>query len=245
MTILLLLLIGFAASFIGTLAGSGGLIGMPSMLLIGVPIHSAIAAAKFSNIFSSFSSFLFLLKNKNITIKEVSKTAPFGLAGGISGGMMANAINEDTMTIIAVVLLSFALIMALMKKPSEAETGNPGINWPVYPALFGIGAYDGMFGPGQATLLMHTFIHSGFTYIKAMAFTRFQTFISCFGSFFSFLAAGNFDLQTAVFLASGSFLGAQTAVRLAGRISPIYLKRMLHLVTILLIIQLTYRLIVH
>ncbi|MGW6297427.1 hypothetical protein [Peribacillus butanolivorans] len=33
-TIILLLIISFAASFIGTLAGSGGLIGIPSLLLI-------------------------------------------------------------------------------------------------------------------------------------------------------------------------------------------------------------------
>ncbi|MET3317005.1 UNVERIFIED_ORG: hypothetical protein ABIC97_000089 [Peribacillus simplex] len=34
MTIILLLIISFSASFIGTLTGSDGLIGMPSLLLI-------------------------------------------------------------------------------------------------------------------------------------------------------------------------------------------------------------------
>jgi len=61
-----LIFIGFFTTFVGTLAGGGGLIGLPSMLLIGIPIHQAIATAKFANIFSSFSTFVVLLKNKNI-----------------------------------------------------------------------------------------------------------------------------------------------------------------------------------
>ncbi|MEW5592346.1 hypothetical protein ABGT24_02115 [Peribacillus frigoritolerans] len=41
------------------MAGSGGLIGMPSLLLIGLPIHQVIGSVKFPNMFSSFSSFIF------------------------------------------------------------------------------------------------------------------------------------------------------------------------------------------
>ncbi|MGM0826988.1 MAG: hypothetical protein ACQEU4_02085 [Bacillota bacterium] len=38
---------GLVVALIGTLAGSGGLIGMPVMLLLGLPIHTAIATSKF------------------------------------------------------------------------------------------------------------------------------------------------------------------------------------------------------
>ncbi|MFF2499379.1 MULTISPECIES: hypothetical protein [Peribacillus] len=42
------------------MAGSGGLIGMPSLLLlIGLPIHQIIGSVKFSNMFSSFSSLIY------------------------------------------------------------------------------------------------------------------------------------------------------------------------------------------
>ncbi|WP_260284148.1 hypothetical protein [Peribacillus aracenensis] len=47
MTIILLLVISFAASSVGTSAGSGGLIGMPFLLLIGLPIHQVIGSVKF------------------------------------------------------------------------------------------------------------------------------------------------------------------------------------------------------
>jgi uncharacterized membrane protein YfcA len=84
--LLLLFLIGFIGTFIGTLAGSGGLISMPCMLLIGIPIHSAIAATKFSNTFSSFSSFFVLLKQKKIDWKTALSLSPLGIAGGMNLG---------------------------------------------------------------------------------------------------------------------------------------------------------------
>ncbi|MFD9624496.1 TSUP family transporter [Peribacillus muralis] len=60
-----MLVISFAASFVGTLAGSGGLIGMPSLLLLGFPIHQVIGSVKFFNMFSSFSSFYILMKKNS------------------------------------------------------------------------------------------------------------------------------------------------------------------------------------
>jgi uncharacterized membrane protein YfcA len=217
---------------------------MPSMLLIGMPIHQAIAAAKFANIFSSFSSFIVLLKDKTISFKSVIKIMPVALLGGTTGGIIANLISEQIMTMIAVILLTFALLLTLIKKPKEVNQENTNLPKSVYPILFGIGVYDGMFGPGQATLLMYTYLHKGFSYLKALAYSRFQTFISCFGSIFSYVAAGNFNIEASLFYVIGSVLGAQVAVRIVHRISAVHLKRLLNVITVILIVQLSLRVII-
>lgn len=242
MTEALLILIGFTASFIGTLAGSGGMIGMPAMLLLGFPIHSVIATAKFSNIFASFSSFFVLIKQKELTLFDVSALIPFALLGGLIGGLLANSLTENTMNVIAVLLLVSAFLLNILKKPQVKESPSWSLPKKTYPVLFGISVYDGMFGPGQATLLMYTFLHSGAAYLKSLALTRFQTFISCLAAFITYLAAGNFMWEMAVFYALGSLGGAQAAIFAARRISTAYLHLILQSVTILLIIQLMYRL---
>jgi uncharacterized protein len=241
MTALLLILIGFTATFIGTLTGSGGLIGMPSMLLIGIPIHSVIATAKFSNMFSSFSSFYTLVKQKELTWKNVSNLIPFALFGGFAGGLLANSFTENTMNMMAIILLSSAFIISLLKKPIPSGKGIWKLPKKSYPSLMGISVYDGMFGPGQATLLMYTFLQNGATYLQALAFTRFQTFISCAAAFATYLYAGNFKWDTAIYYAIGALAGAQLAVRAAKHISANHLKRILRIVTIALIVQLLYR----
>ncbi|MFS0861304.1 sulfite exporter TauE/SafE family protein [Fredinandcohnia sp. 179-A 10B2 NHS] len=237
-------IIGFIGTFIGTLAGGGGLITLPAMLVTGVPIHSAIAANKFSNIFSSFSSFFVLLRDKKIKLKQALIVAPFSLLGGISGGLFATSLSENSMTIIAICLLSVALILNFIKKnPKERNENVDKVPKKVVPYLYGIGVYDGMFGPGQGTLLMYSFLHHGFSYISAIAFTRFQTFLSCLGAFLIFFTSGHLNWNVTVYLAIGSILGAQLSVRFAQKISAKHLQFILRIVTVMLILQLSYRII--
>jgi uncharacterized protein len=241
MEFLFLIIIGFAASFIGTIGGGGGLIGMPAMLIIGIPIHQAIAAAKFSNMFSSFSSFFVLLRHGKIQWKKTVCLIPISLAGGITGGMLATSIPEKAMTLIAIVLLSFALTLQLVKK--QKSNGQTVTAFPkkLYPLLYSIGIYDGMFGPGQAVLSMYAYLRSGFEYLSAVAFTRFQTFLSCCGAFFTYAASGHFNWKVAAFLAAGSIIGAQASVRIANKLEKRHLQKILNTVTLLLIFQLVIK----
>ncbi|WP_409253533.1 sulfite exporter TauE/SafE family protein [Bacillus sp. SCS-153A] len=162
---IILLATGFFTSLIGTVAGSGGLIGMPVMLLAGLPVHSAIAVAKFSNTLSSFSSFSYLLKKKEIKWREALSILPFAFGGGLAGGITAGLLRERVMEFIAVFLLTSAFFISFVRKPSESadnpSTGLRGIG----PSLTAIGFYDGMFGPGQATMLMHTFLYKALFYL--------------------------------------------------------------------------------
>jgi uncharacterized protein len=242
---ILLIFVGFIATFIGTLAGGGGMISLPAMLVIGVPIHSAIAANKFSNTFSSFSSFIVLLKEKKINFTSALIIAPFSLIGGITGGAIASSLSQKYLTLFAILLLSFALLLSLKKKPKTTE-GNTTKKIPkrLLPYLYGVGIYDGMFGPGQATLSMFTYLHHGFSFMASMAFTRFQTFLSCLGAVLMYVSSGHFELKVALFLGIGSIIGAQVSVRIANNLPTRHLQMILRIVTVLLIFYLLIKFIV-
>ncbi|KAA0548117.1 sulfite exporter TauE/SafE family protein [Bacillus sp. BGMRC 2118] len=242
MDYILLVFIGFVGTFIGTIAGGGGIISLPSMLLIGVPIHSAIAANKFSNTISSFSSFFVLLRQKKIRVKTALLVSPVAIAGGMTGGLVATALSEKLMTSVAILLLGVALLVSFLKKPKEELDTVEKVPLKVYPLLYTIGIYDGMFGPGQGTLQMYTYLQNGFSYLTSIALTRFVTFLSCFSAFITYLFNGHFKWEIAVFLSIGSFLGAQVALRVAGKLSKELLNGILKTITILLIIQLTINL---
>jgi uncharacterized membrane protein YfcA len=105
MDLILLYVIGVVATTIGTLAGGGGFINLPTMLLLGMPIHSAIGANKVSNTVSSFSSFFTLYKRKQISFKESYWIIPFSLIGGLTGGWIASLLSSKYLFIVAIVLL--------------------------------------------------------------------------------------------------------------------------------------------
>lgn len=238
---IILFFIGFVATFIGTLAGSGGLINLPAMLLVGVPIHSAIASNKFSNTLSSFSSFFVLLRKKQVDFKSAFKIAVFSFFGGIVGALIASSLSGQVMLTVGICLLIFAFVLSFIRKPSEREKNNNSVsNW-TYPSMFGIGIYDGMFGPGQATFQMHLFYHQGINYLRTIAYTRFNTFLSCLGAFISYYFAGLIRWDVAIPLSLGALIGAQIAVRLAGKFSKKAVKLILRSITILLLIQLIYQ----
>jgi uncharacterized protein len=236
----LLFLTGMIVAFVGTLAGSGGLIGMPMMLLLGIPVHTSIATAKFSNIISSSSSFVYLLKDRKVTLKECTPIIPLAVTGGIAGAFLSDKINPTVLEWMAFFFLMLALLISLLKGIKPQST-NERYTFP-FGKLFLISAYDGLFGPGQATLLMYTHLRHGLTYLKSVAVTRFQTFVSCLGAFIMYLSNGHVDWMTAIPFAFGALIGAQLSVRLASKVSIRQAGLLLNIITFILILQVGMRL---
>ncbi|BCB03172.1 sulfite exporter TauE/SafE family protein [Bacillus sp. KH172YL63] len=233
---IILLLTGLTVAFIGTLAGSGGLIGMPVMLLIGIPVHTAIATAKFSNITSSFTSFVYLVKERKVALRECLPLLPIAVAGGLTGALLSDQIPARHLEWMAFFFLLFALLLSVYK--GIRPKGDSRIRYRIYGYLYGISTYDGLFGPGQATMLMYTHLLHGRSYLTSVALTRFQTFLSCLGAFTIYFQNGHVEWMIALPFASGALIGAQLAVRIAGKLSLKQVGILLHILTLLLIIQL-------
>ncbi|MCA1056610.1 sulfite exporter TauE/SafE family protein [Rossellomorea aquimaris] len=238
--VILLFMTGLMVAFLGTLAGSGGLIGMPVMLLLGIPVHTSIATAKFSNIISSSSSFVYLLKDRKIKLEECLPIIPLAVTGGVAGAFLSDKIAPLTLQWMAFFFLLFALVLSLLKglKPVRTQTKKA---MPTGKLLL-ISMYDGLFGPGQATLLMYTHLKHGQDYLKTVALTRFQTFISCMGAFIIYAGNGHVDWTIAIPFATGALIGSQLSVRLASKISIRQAGILLNIVTLILILQVGFEL---
>ncbi|WP_439127215.1 TSUP family transporter [Peribacillus frigoritolerans] len=65
--------------------------------------------------FSSFSSFYILLKKKQLKLKDALQLIPFALFGGLCGGLLANSFSGKAMNLLAICLLTVALIMNFIK----------------------------------------------------------------------------------------------------------------------------------
>ena len=238
MDYILLYFIGMAAMTLGTLAGGGGLITMPAMLLMGIPIHSVIGAGKISTTVSSFSTFLMVLLKKQITFKESFWIIPASLTGGLTGGFIATRLTESTMYTVAIVLLIFAFLTSFFSKADFTGMEDLRPTKIAIPGLVGIGMYDGLFGPGQGTVLLYLFNHLRIAYVRAIGFVRLATFSSGFGAAISYIYMGKVIWPIAFALMAGLLSGAQIGVCLAEKLNPKYVKILLRFVTVALILQL-------
>lgn len=238
MDYVLLFFIGIVATTLGTLAGGGGLISLPAMLLMGLPIHSAIGANKVSNTVSAFSSFYVLLRRNEISFKESFWIIPVSLGGGLSGGYIASMISEENLYWVAICLLIFAFITSFLSKGNFYGNEKLRLSKTSVPGLYGIGIYDGLFGPGQGTLMLYLFGHLNVSYIRAVGYVRLATFSSCFGAAISYISTGKIIWPITIALLLGSVTGAQIGVRIAKMLKPKFVKPILRIVTVAIILQL-------
>lgn len=237
MEFVIFFMIGIIGNVVGTLVGGGGLISLPTMLLMGLPVHSAIGANKVSNTISSLSTFLVILKRKEVSTKEALSVLIFCLGGGILGGLIASFLSGSTLMIVAIILLSFAFVTSFMKTVNFDGTEQFHANKKSGTALIGIGMYDGMFGPGSSTLAMYLYASQKISYIRAVGLARVGVFASCFGSAITYIATGKILWPLTIALMLGSIVGAQFGVRLARKLKTEHVKPLLRLVTVLLIVQ--------
>lgn len=237
MDYIILFFIGICATTIGTLAGGGGLINLPAMLVLGIPVHSAIAANKVSNTVSSFSSFFHLYKEKKLTLKESFWIIPVSMIGGVSGGFIASKIASDDMYIVALCLLVFAFIASFIGKGNFSGDERLKVSGKSVTGLYGIGIYDGLFGPGQGTLMLYLFGHLNIAYIRSVGYVRLATFSSCLGAAITYISTGAVIWPVTVALMLGSLTGAQIGVRIADKLKPNYVKPILRLTTLALVVQ--------
>jgi len=237
MDYIILFFIGICATTIGTLAGGGGLISLPAMLVLGIPVHSAIAANKVSNTVSSFSSFFHLYKEKKLTLKESFWIIPVSMFGGVSGGFIASKIASDDMYIVALCLLIFAFIASFIGKGNFSGDERLKVSGKSVTGLYTIGIYDGLFGPGQGTLMLYLFGHLNIAYIRAVGYVRLATFSSCLGAAITYISTGAVIWPVTIALMLGSLTGAQIGVRIASKLKPNYVKPILRLTTLALVVQ--------
>jgi len=240
MEYLLFLSIGIAGNVIGTLVGGGGLITLPTMMLMGVPVHSAIGANKVSNMVSAFSSFYTIYRRKELAWSEMRSVLLVSLIGGTLGGLFASLMDSQTLTLIAIILLGFALIMSFIGGADFGEREQFFMNRKNGPILLGVGFYDGMFGPGSSTLALYTYAHEKLSYIKAVGLSRVGVFAMCSGAAITYIATGKIEWPLTLILMIGSTIGAQIGIVLARKVNAKQVKLLLRIVTIVLILQLVY-----
>ncbi len=235
----ILFLVGFIGNIIGTLVGGGGLITLPTMLLLGIPAHSAIGANKISSMLSSFSSIVTVLRSKELTKEEVIPIGIIGAIGGILGGLTASLISVKTLTLIAIVLLCFAFLLSIIGKSNFGEIVTLKISKKLSAILLAIGFYDGVFGPGSGTLFIYAFAKGKLTYMKSVLLGRVGVFSTCSGAAIVYIFAGHILWYETLFLTIGGIFGAQIGIRLARRVSNKMAQMILRFITIVLIFQLS------
>ena len=209
--LLILFFIAILAGFLDTLAGGGGLITMPALMISGVPPLAALGTNKLQGSVGTAMSTFMMLKHRRIKWHDIKKLMLFSFVGSALGAITIQFIDTTTLSFaIPFVLLFIAIYFIISPPPRHIET-KPRMPKKIYQASVVplIGCYDGMFGPGTGSFFSLAGVSlRGHSLVNATAFAKALNFSSNIASLIVFLFAGQVVLLFGIVMILGQAIGA-------------------------------------
>jgi uncharacterized membrane protein YfcA len=231
----------FLAGFIDSIAGGGGMITVPAMLIAGFPPIETLGTNKLQSLFGSGSATLAYARGGHVELRTQLPMALMSGLGAAIGAILTTFIPGDVLkALMPVLLIAIALYFGFKPRISDDDRHSR-----ITPFLFGlsivplIGFYDGVFGPGTGSFFMLAFVTlAGFGLLKATAHTKMLNFASNLGAFLVFTVSGVISWKTGLVMGAGQFLGAQVGSRLAMKSGATIIKPLLVVTCIALAVKL-------
>lgn len=230
--VLFLAAAGFIAAFIDSVAGGGGLISLPAILLTGVPPVVALGTNKIASVMGSCTSTLSFIRSGKVDFGIVKYLFPLSFLGSALGVYTVRLIPSDFLKPMVVVMLIVVTIYSVAKKNWGAASTYAGLTRRKMIlagiATFGMGFYDGFFGPGTGSFMLFAFLCIGFDFVGSAANARALNFASNIAAALLFAYFGLVDYHFAIPMGCGMIAGAFAGTRMAivkgaGYVRPLFI----------------------
>lgn len=227
--LLILIAAGFIAGFIDSIAGGGGLITVPALLLTGADPVTALSTNKLQGLFGSGTAALSYARGGHVDLRKQAGAAALAFFASILGALAVSQLPTEWITFaLPVILVGIALFFAF--KPGLSDADRTARFTPLFVTLTMVplvGFYDGLIGPGAGSFYMLGFVMlAGQGILKATAHTKLVNFASNVGGLVAFAWVASpwwgVGLCMALGTATGARVGAGFAQKHgAGLIKPL------------------------
>lgn len=214
MLLVLLMNVGILAGFVDTLAGGGGMITVPALMLTGMPTDAALATNKLQGSFGTVSASWYFIRRGQLRLRSILPGIIACAAGAACGTITVQILPKAWLqTIIPLLLIAVALLFIFLPSLGtvEREAKQPLMLFAA-SAAFPIGFYDGFLGPGTGSFFLLALIAlRGMTLQKATIEAKAYNATTNLVSLLVFLIGGKIVWSAGLAMAVGQLLGARIA----------------------------------
>jgi uncharacterized membrane protein YfcA len=220
--LVVLAMVGLLTGAVDAIAGGGGLISVPALMLAGLDPAAAIATNKLQGTLGLAVSTSRFASAGMLDLKARSTwlLAGSAFAGAVFGAALVAIAPVETMrTALPFLLVAVALYFAVSPAMSHVDA-RARLGPRAFAALVGfpVGLYDGLFGPGAGSLYMIGLVALlGFGAVKAVAHVKLLNFASNLSALIFFVVAGKVVWVAGLAMAAGTIVGARIGASLAIR----------------------------
>ena len=214
----LLILAGFVAGFMNTMAGGGSLLTLPLLIFLGLPAAVANGTNRVA-IFMSTLSATAGFKSKGVSNFPFNIYLGFsGLIGALIGARIAIDIKGELFNkILAIIMILVVLLIVFKPKISYSELMERLTGKHLFVsmiAFFFIGIYGGFINAGIGFVIM-LFLHyyNRLDLVKVNATKVVIVLIYTSGALNTFAMGDKVNWTYGIFLATGNFIGGWTSSR--------------------------------
>lgn len=236
-----------SAGFVDAIAGGGGLIQLPALLVAApkMPIAQVLGTNKLGAIFGTTSAALAYSKKARPDLATALPMAVAAFLGAAAGASVATRIPTSLFKPIILVLL-IAVGLYTWRKPGLGEHESLRYSDHRHTALATlvgliIGFYDGLFGPGTGSFLIFALVGLlGYAFLKASATAKVVNVGTNAAALLVFGFHGAIFVSLGLFMAVCNVAGAVVGARLAIRGGSVLIRKVFLGVLFLLVLRLAW-----
>lgn len=243
-TLLFLFFAAAIASFLDTLAGGGGLITIPALVVSGVPPLAALGTNKLQSSMGSGTASFLLFRRRKILWPDIKPLMLMAFVGSVAGGLLVQFINVEALGFIIPLVLFLIAIYFIVAPYVKLETDSPRLSDKTYKntVIPLIGIYDGMFGPGTGSFFAAAGVSlRALELIKATATAKPLNFATNIASLIVFIFAGQVVWIAGIAMMFGQVLGAWFGSHYLFKVNPKLLRILIVTLCLIMLGQYCYR----
>jgi uncharacterized membrane protein YfcA len=210
--IIFLFFAAVVAGFVDAIAGGGGLITLPSLLLSGVPPLTALGTNRMQSAIGELTAFITFWRNNALAVSGlwigVLATTVGATAGSFAISLFSTDLLESLLPILMVAITIYAVFSIRLRSAVRAQAVMSTKAFMIFAGL-SIGFYNGFFGPGVGSFWMLAFIALlGLTVKEASIASKPLNMMGNIVSMCFFAYIGAVDLALGLAMGAGQIIGS-------------------------------------
>jgi len=233
--LLALAAIALLAGALDTLAGGGGLITLPALLLAGVPPVQALGTNKLQSSFGTGMATYQVIWRRRVHWLNVRRPMLWAFGGSALGAVAVQFLDAERLNVVIPVVLALVAAYFLFVPRSHHPPLAPRVPGAVYGRVVvpAIGAYDGAFGPGTGSLFALSGVAlRALPMVQSTAVAKTLNFATNFAALLVFLVAGKIVWIVGGVMIVGQLVGAYIGSHLLLRANPFVLRVLIVVVSL-------------
>ena len=236
----------FFAGIVDSITGGGGLITIPAMLAVGIPVRFITGTNQCSAWIGSGVAAFKYMRSGNIHLKSALITLPFAVIGSYLGARLNLIVPVRYLKVFMLITVPVIAVFLFANKNLGDEDHvdeRSEVSIVFWSAAIGLvlGGYQGFYGPGAGLFFMLAYAaFLKLNLVKATGNTRFVIAVASIISVSTYASSGTvlwgLAMAATVFNIAGSWLGAALAIKKGAEI----IRPIMICVVVLLIIKLIF-----